>query len=126
MGIRCNCRPETSRLGPDARIRIAELAEFGSVPNSGMNAPPIKGGVSWLANMACRVALGVQRTSIEQSPAAASEFAPARKIQLLLCPVKFPAKQQKFKQERAALGVEWIGPQLRPSALMASRSFPSR
>ena len=57
-------------------------------------------------------ALGMQRTSIEQSSRSSPGIRSRQKIQLLLCTVILTGKHQKLEQERATLGVERIGPQL--------------
>src|ERR1039458_3381945 len=57
-------------------------------------------------------ALGMERTAIEQSSRGSLGIRSRQKIQLLLRPVILAGKQQKLEQERAALGVEWVGPQL--------------
>jgi hypothetical protein len=71
-------------------------------------------------------ALGVQRTSIKQRPRGSIGIRSRQKIQLLLCPVILAGKQQKLEQERAALGVEWIGSQLVAKRLDGLPQLPSR
>ena len=46
---------EHFKIRADARVRIAELAERLSIPDSAVNRLLLEGGVSRLANMACRV-----------------------------------------------------------------------
>ena len=69
-------------------------------------------------------ALGMERTPIEQSPRSRLGIRSSQKIQLLLGPVKLTGKQQKLEQERAALGVEWIGSQLFAKRLDGLPQFP--
>jgi len=57
-------------------------------------------------------ALGVQCAAIKKQPHGRSRIRSGQNIQLLLCPIKLAGKQKKLKQERTALDVEWIGPQL--------------
>ena len=84
-----------------------------SVPHAAMTASSaLKAGVSWLANISLPGALGVQRTSVKQSPRGSLGIRSRQNFQLLLCPVIFAGKQQKLEQERTALGVERIGSQL--------------
>jgi len=69
-------------------------------------------------------ALGMQRTSIKQSPRGSLGIRSRQKIQLLFCPVVLPGKQQKLEQERAAPGIEWIRSQLFAKRLDGFPQFP--
>ncbi len=57
-------------------------------------------------------ALRVQRGTIEQQPHCSFRICSGQNLQLLLCPVKLPGKQQKLEKERTSLDVERIGSQL--------------
>ena len=60
--------------------------------------------------LAC--ALSVQRTAVKQGSSGSIRIGSREKIQLFFGAVVLAGKQQEFEQERAALGVERIGPQL--------------
>src|SRR5271165_3745082 len=96
----------------DARIRIAHFAERRSVPDSLVNWPFLFWRGFSVGKHALPGALGMQRTSIKQGSRGSLGIRPGEKIQLLLCPIELPGKQQQLEQERTALGVEWIGSQL--------------
>src|SRR5271165_5782304 len=96
----------------DARIGIAHFAERRSVPDSIVNCPFFLRRSFVVEKHALPGALCVQRTSIKQGTRGSLGIRPGEKIQLLLCPIELPGKQQQLEQERTALGVEWIGSQL--------------
>src|SRR5208337_5533260 len=90
-------------IGADARIGIANFAERVSVPDSVVNCPFLLRRSFFVGKHALPGALGMKRTSIKQGPRGSLGIRPGEKIQLLLCPVELPGKQQQLEQERTAL-----------------------